>query len=812
MTIRIWTGASAASIDRAFKKPLSGTGVQARVMRYNGKLPKFDAGDVVMACGKEPVSLLQRAGVFPKGRAIGSLRCKHFKRGQAHVVASWDPGIISFDYARKPELEWDARLAVRLAKTGGVEPEVGEYNYVDDLTDAVDYVNNHYYPGHRVPVSMDLETVGLVPWAAGVHIVSITVTYEPGHSDVVRFPHGPLSPHYPGVAYPTDEAALLLHQIKWLCSSNRVNLIGANFKFDMQWMAVHWGVEDYGAYRLDTLLVGSLLDENRGNSLNLHAKLFTPLGGYDDAFNATHDKGRMDLVLAKDPEGFLTYAGGDTDACYQVSRAFKAELLADNRLANFYQRLLHPAAKAFRKIEQRGMVVDVARYHKLEAEVTAEIKDLEASILSKINRRIQNKYLKKNTLVPAMIQDYLFKHPLGLRLKPLMFTAKATPEQVEARDPDKASTSNEHLQELGQKSEDAKEFADLMQERGQAKKTLTTYIRGFSKHIRPDGRFHPSYLLHKGEYADDDEAGTLTGRLSAKDPAYQTIPKHTRYAKRLREVYVTPPGHVIVNVDYAQGELKITACLAREEEMIKTYLQGIDLHLKTGASVFGLELEEALELKAKGDPLVKQVRQGGKAGNFGLIYGMSAVPGFMNYARRVYFVHLTEEESYKFHNTFFETYPRLHPWHQESRETMHRDEAIRSPLGRIRRLPLINGHDRGVVARQERQGLNAQVQSTLSDMSLLSSALLDEQYPELWCFGMTHDALSFYVPEDEVQVWVPRIVRVMANLPLKDWFGWDHQLPFPVDVEVSEPGGDMGHMREVDLIEEFGINGLGEAA
>ena len=103
-----------------------------------------------------------------------------------------------------------------------------------------------------------------------------------------------------------------------------------------------------------------------------------------------------------------------------------------------------------------------------------------------------------------------------------------------------------------------------------AAKTLSTFVEGFLRYLRPDGRLHPGYMLFHGGFGDDedDESGTVTGRLSAKEPAFQTLPKKTKWAKRLRECYPAPPGKVVVVIDYRQGELKVVACFAPEPTMI----------------------------------------------------------------------------------------------------------------------------------------------------------------------------------------------------------------------------------------------------
>ena len=78
-----------------------------------------------------------------------------------------------------------------------------------------------------------------------------------------------------------DPTQPLFEQIKWLLTSPKVRLRLANGKYDMIWVKEKWDI-DCTNFTFDNLLVGSLLNENRSNSLNLHAKLMTDIGGYDD--------------------------------------------------------------------------------------------------------------------------------------------------------------------------------------------------------------------------------------------------------------------------------------------------------------------------------------------------------------------------------------------------------------------------------------------------------------------------------------------------------------------------------------------------
>ena len=166
--------------------------------------------------------------------------------------------------------------------------------------------------------------------------------------------------------------------MRYLLTTNRVKLVGANLKFDLVWILCKWGITCTN-FTFDTLLVGSLLDENRSNSLNAHAKEYTAIGGYDDIFNATFDKGSMEKISQED---LRVYAGGDTDAAYRVKKVICRELVAKPSLARLYVTILHPASRVFEKVERSGMCVDQVKYAELRSDLVSELARLERAAVS----------------------------------------------------------------------------------------------------------------------------------------------------------------------------------------------------------------------------------------------------------------------------------------------------------------------------------------------------------------------------------------------------------------------------------------------
>lgn len=785
MLLTIWTKDSQSevigSLAAAFPKDL-----QYKVVNDLNRIP---GGDLVLALGSQPKDLLQAQGKIRKGRAIQSLRDQMHTVGNQRFVISYSPSIYKVDYSQYIDLLCDTRLAARIALTGTHEPIIGTYEYVDDFAAMIAEIEEQYsVTGKPVDVCFDTETIGSDPFAVATpdrpaaRFVTWQFSHRVGYSAVKYFSS---EEHYQA-----ELDRVLFDQLKWLLTSPKISIRAANGKFDLMWVWAKARNLECTNFKLDTTLVGSLLDENRSNSLDVHAKIYTSLGGYSDLADRTWDKSRMDLRYLEDPEYFKTYAGGDTDAGLQVSAAVRTQLLKDKRLTNFYVNLLHPAARAFEVIERGGVFIDMDAYRELEADLRTELDMLIAEAVGMLGGRLFAKHRDDkrpggiNLTKPSLLCDFLFS-PTGLNLKPLQFTEGSSKPGATK----KPSTSLDHLLMFKDHPE-AGPFVKLLDNFSSTSKTLSTYVTGFQEHLRSDGRFHPSYFLFKGNKREN-EGGAVTGRLSARDPAIQTVPKHTKWGKRLRRVFAAPPGYLVLERDYAQGELKIVACLAEEEEMLEAYRQGKDLHVKTGAGLAGYTYEQVKEFETTDPDKYDKIRTPAKPANFGLLYGQSP-PSFKDYAYNNYGVELTDEQAREIHRKFFEMYPRLVNYHEVCKAYASKHGYIVSPLGRIRHLPLIRSQHFGTRGDAERQAINSPVQSTLSDMMIKALAMEHEEggFKVAPAFAVIHDAAYDYVPEDNWESIVQHKRELMENLPF-DKFGWQPQLKFTADCKVGKNMSDL---------------------
>ncbi len=135
------------------------------------------------------------------------------------------------------------------------------------------------------------------------------------------------------------------------------------------------------------------------------------------------------------------------------------------------------------------------------------------------------------------------------------------------------STDEEVLEKL---AEDYPLPKILLEYRGLTK-LKSTYTDKLPRMVNPaTGRVHTNYA----------QAVAVTGRLASNDPNLQNIPVRTAEGRRIREAFIAPPGYVIVSADYSQIELRIMAHISRDENLLRAFAAGEDVHRATAAEIF----------------------------------------------------------------------------------------------------------------------------------------------------------------------------------------------------------------------------------
>jgi DNA polymerase I len=249
------------------------------------------------------------------------------------------------------------------------------------------------------------------------------------------------------------------------------------------------------------------------------------------------------------------------------------------------------------------------------------------------------------------------------------------------------------------------------------------------------GRVHTTY----------GQSTAVTGRLASNDPNLQNIPVRTLEGRRIREAFIAPPGSVIVSADYSQIELRIMAHISGDENLLRAFAQGEDVHRATAAEIFGRPLGE----------VTQDERRYAKTINFGLIYGMSAFGLAQNLG-------LERATAQAYIQSYFNRYPAVKRYMDETRMQARDQGYVETVFGRRLWLPEIRSSNAARRGNAERAAINAPMQGTAADLIKLAmievQGWLDREKLASLLIMQVHDELVLEVPENELE-------RITAELP-----------------------------------------------
>jgi DNA polymerase-1 len=493
-------------------------------------------------------------------------------------------------------------------------------------------------------------------------IYGIGLCTTPGHAAFVPI----------GEGHVIDLAAAL-EAMRHLLGSESPRKVGHDLKFTINVLR-RLGVPVAGigddsmlaSYVLNSVASKHQLDDLAMKYLGRSATKFEDIAG----------KGAKQLTLdLVEDEKALHYAAEYADLSLQLSRELGPRLSAEQSLGSVYRDIEIPLLEVLSRVEGHGVLLDVDQLNQQSKEIAERLATLEAEAYELAGETF-------NLGSTKQLQHIFFDK---LELPVLKKTPKGQP-----------STAEPVLQEL------ALDFplpAIIMEHRGLAK-LKSTYTDHLPLEVVPStGRVHTTY----------HQAVAATGRLSSADPNLQNIPIRTDEGRRVRKAFVAPPGCKLIAADYSQIELRIMAHLSRDEGLLTAFAQGLDIHRATAAEVFGVALEDVKDVQ----------RRSSKAINFGLIYGMSA----FGLARQL---SIGRADAQDYIDTYFERYPGVRRYMDETRERAARDGFVETLFGRRLYLPDIKASN--FMRRQgaERQAINAPMQGSAADIIKRAMIAVDQ--------------------------------------------------------------------------------------
>lgn len=253
----------------------------------------------------------------------------------------------------------------------------------------------------------------------------------------------------------------------------------------------------------------------------------------------------------------------------------------------------------------------------------------------------------------------------------------------------------------------------------------------------------------------------VSGRFSMVDLNLLAIPVRSDFGKKIRNGYVAGDGYLLGSYDLNQIEMRFMAHESEDENLIRAYLEGRDLHRETAADIFGV----------KPDLVTDSQRYGAKRTGFGVITGITGA-GLLDQFHLEGIMEYDEDDCNKFVKGWLRRNKGVDHYLHKCRAEARRNGYVReSVCGRIRYLPAVFSPDRKIRTEAERQSHSHKISSgAQSIMKLIMVRLrpiidkIRQEEPDSirWVLQI-HDELVFEARPELAPVLDPIIKRVMAT-------------------------------------------------
>ena len=432
---------------------------------------------------------------------------------------------------------------------------------------------------------------------------------------------------------------------------------------------------------------------------------------------------QSDYPVSKLATNFLgtSVDDGDAAACAEALwflRPALTEELNKQGLWELYQEIEHPLCGVLYRMEREGIAIDRDQLEQFGAMLAQRIDDCEKLIFSYSEGPFNINSTKQ-------LGELLFDK---LGLPPVKKTKTGY------------STNADVLEKLKSKHPIIPAIMDYRM----LTKLKSTYADGLMKVICDDGRIRTTF----------QNLVTATGRLSSTEPNLQNIPVRTDLGAEIRKMFVPREGHVLVDADYSQIELRVLAHIAEDQTMQDAFIRGMDIHTVTASQVFGVAPEQVTPLQ----------RRHAKAVNFGIVYGISEFSLSED-------IGVSRYEAKDYIDNYLANYRGVRNYMKQVVADAREKGYTKTLYGRRRYIPELTSSNFNIRSGAERIALNTPIQGTAADLIKLAMIRVDkalrDNYPEAKLILQVHDELIVECPEmiaPQVAELVSREMNAVAAL------------------------------------------------
>jgi len=575
-------------------------------------------------------------------------------------------------------------------------------------------------------IAFDTETTGLNHVSAALVGISLSVDGKTGYYIPVGHQEG-------------DQLALetVIEALRPALTDPNLPKVAHNALYDYAILS-RYGLE-IAPIGFDTMLAKWLIDPNNGENVrgNLGLKrlakieLSIDMTPIERLIGAGKQQITMDMVKINSA---AHYAAADAIVTCLLSPKLRAQVAKETRVerdplwgtvnpptpAELFQTLELPLIPVLATMEHNGTLLDVDHLRTMSGQLGEKLNALEGEIY-------------------AMTAEHgSFNLNSTQQLSEMLFTKlKLNAHGVTKTHHGTFSTAAGVLENL----RGDHPIIDKILDHRELNKLKNTYVDALPALIEPStGRVHTSF----------NQTGTSTGRISSSDPNLQNIPIRSDIGRDVRAAFIAPPGWQILSIDYSQVELRILAHVTGEENLVRAFVEGNDIHTTTAALIYGIEL----------GAVTKSQRIFAKRVNFGILYGMGA----HRLARES---ELTLAEAKQFIATYMERLPGIRRYVEGAPEMARTQGFLATLYGRRRKFPGFNSSRGNEFEAARREAINMPIQGTAAD--IMKRAMID-LHGALKSSGLharlllqVHDELVLEAPENEVVDTAALVVRLMEG-------------------------------------------------
>ena len=257
---------------------------------------------------------------------------------------------------------------------------------------------------------------------------------------------------------------------------------------------------------------------------------------------------------------------------------------------------------------------------------------------------------------------------------------------------------------------------------------------------------------------------TATGRISSTEPNLQNIPTRTEQGKQIKKAFKAQKGHIFIDADYSQIELRILAHISNDTNMREAFLNEEDIHKQVASKVFNVPLEE----------VTKEQRTAAKAVNFGIVYGIS---GF-GLAEQL---GISRKKAEQYIEQYLEKYKGVKEFMDKIVEKAKEQGYVETLFHRRRYIPELSSNNYMVRQFGARAAMNTPIQGTAADIMKIAmievNKKLEEEKLNAKLILQIHDELLIECEIEEKEEVKKILKESMENAV---------ELSIPLEVEVSE--------------------------